>query len=42
MSNLLPQILRNRGLDVSDDADDDALYNLVMQQVRVSFVNYKC
>jgi len=38
MSNLLPQILRDRGLDVSDDADADALYELIMKQVRASFV----
>ena len=39
MSNILPQILRDRGLNVSDDADDDALYEqLIMKQVRASFV----
>ena len=41
MSNLLPQILRDRGLDVSDDADADALYELIMKQVRASFVKIK-
>ena len=39
MSNLLPQVLRRRGLDVSDDADPDVLVKLIMKQVRVSFVN---
>ena len=40
MSNLLIQLLRNRSLTVNDGVDDDALYNLVMKQVRVSFVTY--
>lgn len=39
MSNLLPQVLRRRGLNVSDDADPDVLNELIMNQVRVSFVN---
>jgi len=38
MSNLLRQILRDRGLEVNDDADDDALYELIKKQVCVSFV----
>ena len=38
MSKLLPQILRGRGLDVSADADDDALYKLIKKQVRALFM----